>query len=150
MAGSRSAAGRQGARREQTDLPRFPTVLVEKAGLRRNDAILSRALVGHEGGLRAACGAFQPEPWFPRKPAILFEEFPVKKIALSVVLASTVALAACGGAATNNTAPTDANAMTNAVNTIEQAGTDLQNQGAAVSNELNAAAAQAHDAANAM
>src|SRR5438128_1787871 len=107
MSGSRSAVRCRGHDQEWTGLPRFPTVVVEKAGLRRNDAILSRALVGHEGGLRAACGAFQPEPWFPRKPAILLKEFPVKKIALSVVIASTVALAACGGAATNNTAPTD-------------------------------------------
>ena len=87
------------------------------------------------------------------KPAFQLKEFPVKKIALSVVMASTFALAACGGGAANNTAPTDANAMTNAVNSMEQSAQDMQNQGAAIANEVNAAAAQAtaaaHDAANA-
>ena len=77
------------------------------------------------------------------------KEFPVKKIALSVVIASTFALAACGGAATNNTAPADANAMTNAVETLNASAQDLTNQGAAVANEMNAAAGQMQDAANA-
>jgi hypothetical protein len=68
------------------------------------------------------------------------KEFPVKKIALSVVIASTFALAACGGntAANNSAAVNDT--MQNANDLMNQA-QDMQNQGAAVSNELNAVAA---------
>jgi hypothetical protein len=127
--------------------------MVEKARLGRFDAIISRALVGHEGGLRTACGAFQPESWFPRNPLFKLKEFPVKKIALSVVIASTFALAACGGGAANNTATADQNAMQNAVDTMNAVAANAQDQAAAVANEVGAAANQAtaaaHDAANA-
>ena len=134
-------------------IPRFPTRMVEKARLGPFDAILSRALVGHEGACGPLAAPSSQNLGSLAKPAFQLKEFPVKKIALSVVIASTFALAACGGAATNNAAAPDANAMTNAVNSMEQSAQDLQNQAGAVANEVNAAGAAAtaaaHDAANA-
>ena len=81
------------------------------------------------------------------KPAFQLKEFPVKKIALSVLMASTFALAACGGnTAANNTAATD-NAVQNAIDTMNAVAANAQDQAAAISNEVNAAAAQATAAA---
>lgn len=78
----------------------------------------------------------------------------MKKIALSVVLASSFALAACGGnTAANNTADVNAT-VANAVDSMNQAASDMQNQAAATVNQVTAATNQAvaatTDAANQM
>jgi hypothetical protein len=107
------------------------------------------------GGLAGRLRRLPARTLVPSQPAIQLKEFPVKKIALSVLIASTFALAACGsstpannGAAdlmnTANEAITDVNAAT------AQAMNDMQNQAAGVTNELNAAASQASAAANDM
>jgi hypothetical protein len=127
--------------------------MVEKARLGAFDAIISRTLVGYEG----ACGPLAAPSSLNlgslARPAIQLKEFPVKKIALSVVIASSVALAACGGGAANNTAAAEGNALTNAIDTMNQVASDTQNQAAAAMNQVSAAAIEAaaatQDAANA-
>lgn len=73
------------------------------------------------------------------------KEFTVKKIALSVVVASTVALAACGGGSTpaNNATADALNTMENAQDTMNGAMADLNSQVSAATNEIGAATNQA-------
>jgi hypothetical protein len=89
----------------------------------------------------------------PSQPAFQLKEFPVKKIALSVVLASTFALAACGGGSTpaNNVADAmnQANAIaTENMNTANAMMAEGQNQMSNAAGQMSNAAGQMQDAAN--